>query len=151
MSVTAELCRFPLPTGQYCRQIALKGEYLCRHHRRLLDKTQAETLHEEAMEQLAERLASVDLPDLLEALYGKLNRIRSAFRAHPEAELALIITLERLRTMREDSAESPDSNPLNSNKFHRKLNGINELQRAGFSENPLESMNYRNRPSQKTL
>ena len=136
MSVTAELCRFPLPTGQYCRQIALKGEYLCRHHRRLLDKTQAETLREEAMEQLAERLASLDLPDLLEALYGKLDHLRSAFRAYPEVQVALIITLERLRTMREDSAEAPiptRSTPIN------------------FSENSMESMNYSGPVSQKTI
>jgi hypothetical protein len=136
VSVTAELCRFPLPTGQYCRQIALKGEYLCRHHRRLLDKTQAETARQEAMEQLAERLASLDLPDLLEALYGKLARIHPAFRACPEAKLALIITLERLRAMPEDSATSripPRSNPIN------------------FSENQMKSMNYSGPASQKTL
>jgi hypothetical protein len=136
MSVTADLCRLPLPSGQYCRQIALKGEYLCRHHRRLLDKTEAEALHEEAMERLALKLAALSIPDLLDALYGKLSRVRSAVRAYPEAQLALGITLERLRTMRQDSIEAPippRSTPIN------------------FSENPIESMNYDAPDFQRTL
>lgn len=65
---TAELCRFPLPTGQYCRQIALKDDSFCRHHWRLFMKSQAETSCEEAMEQLAAKLQSLDLPDLLQAV-----------------------------------------------------------------------------------
>lgn len=93
----ATLCQHQLSTGKLCRQITLKDEYFCRHHRRLFHKSENEMIHEEAMERLSAKLQSLDLPDLLHALYGKLTRLRTTVRAHPEAQLALNITLHRLR------------------------------------------------------
>jgi hypothetical protein len=96
MSRPNQLCRYQLPNGQICRQITLKGEDLCRHHHRLNRHSETEIARQEAMERLAAILMSLELPDLLRALYGKLSRIRTTVRSHPEAQLALEITLHRL-------------------------------------------------------
>lgn len=129
MPQTVRLCQFDLPSGQTCRQIALKDEQLCRHHMRLFRESEAEMLREEAMERLAAKLASLALPDLLYALYGKLSRIRTTVRSHPEAQLALEITLHRLleemvQAKHLAEANQPFSTPIN------------------FPENLMESMNH---------
>lgn len=101
MSKPADLCQYDLPNGNLCRQVALKGEQVCRHHRRLFRHSEAEMLHDEAMDRLAAQLRSLDLFGLLRALQTKLNRIQSVVRADPEARLALNIALERLQKRKE--------------------------------------------------
>jgi hypothetical protein len=129
MSRPNELCRYQLPNGETCRQITLKGEHLCRHHHRLNRHSETEMAQQEAMERLAASLVSLELPDLLRALYGKLSRIRTTVRSHPEAQLALEITLHRLleeiiQTYHPAQASQPLSAPIN------------------FPEILIESMNY---------
>lgn len=107
MQKPVELCQYQLPSGQTCRQITLKGESLCRHHRRLSRHSEAETSQEQAMEQLAAKLSALDLPNLLHALYGKLTGIQTTLRSHPEAQLALAITFHRLREIEQRSSRQP--------------------------------------------
>lgn len=136
MSSPRNLCQHQLPTGKLCRQITLKDEYLCRHHRRLFHKSENEMIHEEAMYCLADELQSLDLPDLLHALYGKLTRLRSTVRANPEAQLALAITLERMKQHghnRRNGHAQPAPAPIN------------------FPENPMESMSEQMREFLKVL
>lgn len=122
MSKAATLCQYQLPTGKACRQIALSGEQLCRHHRRLFRHSEAEACQEKAMERLAGELLALDLPGLLYLLYRKLNSIRTTLRSHHEAQLALAIAFQRLREQlgQTDPEELPT--PIN------------------FPENPTESM-----------
>ena len=131
MSRTADLYRHQLPSGQTCRQITLKGEYFCRHHRRLFHKSENEMIHEEAMERLAAELQSLDLPDLLHALYGKLTRLRSTVRANPEAQLALTITLERMKQ------HGHNQRPAHLRSGHSQPAPAP----MNFPENSMESMN----------
>jgi hypothetical protein len=129
MPKQAQLCRYDLPNGKTCRQITLRGEQLCRHHMRLFREDETEMVREKAMERLAANLVSLELPALLYALYGKLSRIRTTVRSHPEAQLALEITLHRLleeivQIGHPEQACQPLSAPMN------------------FSENLMKSMNY---------
>lgn len=123
MSRPADLCCYQLPSGKRCRQITLKQEQFCRHHRRLFRQSESEMALQEAMQRLAGKLLSLDLPDLLETLYATLARVSSTVRTIPEAQLALGITMERLRTELLFTAPEPSPTPVN------------------FPENPMESMN----------
>jgi len=96
MSRTADLCKYDLPNGKLCRQIALKNEQLCRHHSRLFRHSEAQVIHDHAMECLAADLESLPLPCLLRVLHSYLNRIQRAVRGLPEAQVALNIALRRL-------------------------------------------------------
>jgi hypothetical protein len=125
MSRTAALCQSKLATGKTCRQVTLKGESLCRHHRRLFRHSEADARQEQAMERLAAELSSLSLPHLLHALYAKLSAIRTTLRSHPEAQLALAITFHRLQEQLEQAAPK-DRPPTPMN----------------FPECPAESMNY---------
>lgn len=91
------LCAYKLSPDKSCRQISLKGDNYCRHHRRLSRQSEAEAAMMQSMERLAIKLSSLPTPDLLEALYQKLSNIHSVVRAVPEAQVALGITMERLR------------------------------------------------------
>lgn len=122
MSKFVELCQYQLPTGQTCRQITLKDDSLCRHHRRLFRHSEAEICQEQAMERLAAKLLALDLPALLYLLYGKLNSIRTTLRSHHEAQLALAIAFQRLREQLGQTDPEDLPNPTN------------------FPENPAESM-----------
>lgn len=97
MSKPASLCQYDMPNGKLCRQIALKGEQVCRHHMRLFRHGMYEITHQEAMERLEAKLNNLDLSDLLSALQFKLGRLQSAVRADPEAQLTLRVALEHLR------------------------------------------------------
>lgn len=135
---TADLCSYQLPSGKPCRQITLKDEQLCRHHRRLFHQSEAEMALQQSMERLAIKLSSLPTPDLLEALYRKLCYVHSTVRAVPEAQLALGITMERLRTLELLQAElsvlaRPSQTPTN------------------FPENSMKSMNQRVPQFLKTL
>jgi hypothetical protein len=55
-----------------------------------------EITHEEAMDRLQQKLNTLDLPSLLRTLQAKLNNIQTTVRSHPEAQLTLNITLDRL-------------------------------------------------------
>jgi hypothetical protein len=109
MSRSADLCQYDLPNGKLCRQIALKNEQLCRHHRRLHRHSDAQNRHMEAMEILAARLESLPLPELLLALQAHLNRVHRAVRGVPEARLNLDIALRRLEE--ENTAASGQLDP----------------------------------------
>lgn len=56
-----------------------------------------EITRDEAMERLQQTLDTLDLAALLRTLRAKLNKLQSAVRSHPEAQVALNVTLERLR------------------------------------------------------
>lgn len=137
MPQTARLCQFDLPSGRTCRQIALKDEQLCRHHMCLFRESETEMLREEAMEQLALQLSALDLPELLHALCGKLSRIRTNVRSVPEAQLALNITLQRLREIDLATLARDQNQPLSS--------PIN------FPENSMESMSQQTEEFLKLL
>lgn len=141
MSSPRNLCQHQLPTGKLCRQITLKDEYFCRHHRRLFHKSENEMIQEEAMYCLAAELQSLDLPDLLHALYGKLTRLRSTVRANPEAQLALAITLERMKQ------HGHNQRPAHPRSGHSQPapTPIN------FPENSMESMSEQMREFLKVL
>ncbi|MGH9587641.1 MAG: hypothetical protein ACRD3F_11860 [Acidobacteriaceae bacterium] len=89
-------------------------------------RSQAETNREDAIEQLAAKLQSLDLPDLLHVLSGILARLRSTIRTVPEARLALAMTIERLESIKTVPAQ-PSSAPIN------------------FSENSMKSMSQHSR------
>jgi hypothetical protein len=93
----ARLCIYEFPNGKLCRQVALKDEQGCRHHMRPFRHGMYEITHEEARDRLQQKLNTLDLPSLLRTLQAKLNKIQSTLRSHPEAQLTLTITLERLR------------------------------------------------------
>lgn len=101
------LCAFQLSPDKSCRQITLKGDEYCRHHRRLCRQSDAEAAQMQSMERLAIKLSSLPTPDLLEALYRKLCHVHSAVRTLPEAQLALGITMERLRSELSGPASEP--------------------------------------------
>jgi hypothetical protein len=92
----ARLCAYEFPNGKLCRQVALKDEQGCRHHMRPFRHGMYEITHEEAMDRLQQKLNALDLPALLRALQAKLNNIQTTVRSHPEAQLTLNITLDRL-------------------------------------------------------
>ncbi|MGC2162700.1 MAG: hypothetical protein WA634_12375 [Silvibacterium sp.] len=107
----ASLCQFDLPSGKLCRQIALKGEYVCRHHMRLFRQSESEMIRQEAMDDLAERLSAMDLPELLRTLQRQFKRMQRNHRSvsaslSEETQLTLAITLQRI----EESGELPQPN-----------------------------------------
>lgn len=91
------LCAYQLSPEKSCRQITLKGDTYCRHHRRFFRQTEAEAAQMQSLERLAIKLSSLPTPDLLEHLYRKLCLVHSTVRAVPEAQLAIGITMERIR------------------------------------------------------
>lgn len=93
----APLCSHEFPSGKPCRQIPLKDEQLCRHHMRPFRHNMYQVTHDEAMERLRHKLNGLDLAALLRSLQAKLNKIQPVVRSHPEAQLALHATLDRLR------------------------------------------------------
>lgn len=101
MSQPAALCQYDLPNGKLCRQIARKGERLCRHHMRLHRHHMYDALHEIAMAELREKLSTLSLSELLATLHSKLNQSRRAVRGCSEAELTLEIAIQRLRERHE--------------------------------------------------
>ena len=101
MSKPTRLCQYDMPNGKLCRQVALKGEQVCRHHMRLFRHGMYEITHREAMERLEAKLNNLDLSDLLSALQYKLARLQSAVRHDPEAQLTLRVALEHLRKRNE--------------------------------------------------
>lgn len=96
-STPVTLCAYKLSPDKPCRQITLKGDDYCRHHRRFFRQSEAEAAQMQSIERLAIKLSSLPTPNLLEELYRKLCHVQSAVRAVPEAQLALGITMERLR------------------------------------------------------
>ena len=131
----ARLCQYDMPNGKLCRQVALKGEQVCRHHMRLFRHDMYEITHREAMERLEAKLNNLDLLDLLSALQYKLTRLQSTVRADPEAQLTLRVALEHLRkrTEAERSFQQftqqnpmPDiTSPEFSNLFEKFMESMN--------------------------
>ena len=106
MSATksAALCQFDLPSGKTCRQVALKGESVCRHHARHLERNIYEMTHSEAMQHLETRLNQMDLHELLLTLASKLNRIQRTMPAYDEARVTLRIAIKKLQRYNEEDA-----------------------------------------------
>jgi len=97
----ASLCQYDLPSGKLCRQIALKGEQICRHHMRLFRHSESEMIRQEALDDLAERLSAMHLPELLRTLQRQCRRMQRNHRAvsaslSEETQLTLAITLQRI-------------------------------------------------------
>ena len=106
MSATnpAALCQFDLPSGKTCRQVALKGESVCRHHARHLERNMYEITRGEAMQRLEACLNEMDLHELLLTLESKLNRIQRTIPAYDEARVTLRIAIKHLHRYNEDDA-----------------------------------------------
>lgn len=133
----ADLCQHILPSGRPCRQITLKEEYFCRHHRRLFKKADCESAQEGAVLRLVAKVHSLELPGLLKVLYGRLSRLRSVVRASPETQIVLSIALERLRSELQSGSYRPGVKPRQTP--------------ANFPENPMKSMSQHILEFLKTL
>lgn len=93
----ARLCSYEFPDGRLCRQVTLKDEQGCRHHMRPFRHGMYEITRDEAMDRLQQKLNTLDLAALLRTLRATLNKLQSAVRSHPEAQITLNVTLDRLR------------------------------------------------------
>lgn len=104
MSATtpATLCQFDLPSGKLCRQVALKGEQVCRHHARHLERNMYGITRDEAMQRIEARLSEMDLHELLLTLESRLKRIERTMPAFDEARLTLRVTIKQLKRYNED-------------------------------------------------
>jgi hypothetical protein len=97
LNKAANLCQYDMPNGKLCRQVAVKGEQLCRHHRRLFRQQDHIASRQTAEFLFATDLARLELPELLYTLEQKLRRIEYATPAHSEARVTLRVTIQRLR------------------------------------------------------
>ena len=120
MSRHADLCQYDLPNGKLCRQVALKNEQLCRHHRRFVRHTDEQCSRSMAEEIFSAQLTQMDTPTLLHTLEQKLRRIEYATPAHSEARLTLQAALNRLEQQREAAAS------LNPNDFQKLFENFME-------------------------
>lgn len=104
MPMPVRLCQFDLPNGKLCRQVAIKDQYVCRHH--ILNFRDADQLaaREVAMERLEDRLNQMDLPELLLTLERKLKRIVRTMPVFDEARVTLGIAIEQLHRQNEENA-----------------------------------------------
>jgi hypothetical protein len=113
-SKPVRLCQYDLPSGKRCGQIALQGEPLCRHHRRLLyHDHEAASRREERLADLATHLESETLIGMLNILRKNLSGIHRVVRYYPEANTALQAVIERIRQINSSHAHiqtltSPD-------------------------------------------
>lgn len=132
MSMPVRLCTHDLPTGKLCRQVALKGEQVCRHHMRNFRHGMYEITRQEAAERLEARLNQMNLSELLLTLERKLNRIQKTIPAWDEARITLRIALRQLKERNEEDAmllefsqrhPLPDMNSPEWKSLMEKLNG----------------------------
>jgi hypothetical protein len=110
------ICTFTLPNGRLCNAVALRGHALCRHHSNAR-RPRPRRLWEDQLQNRLSRyrceLDAMDLPRLLDALVDKLDLIRTAIPAYPEAQLILTVANNRLLALldscfAEEAAGSPD-------------------------------------------
>ncbi|MFZ0662827.1 MAG: hypothetical protein WAM66_09055 [Acidobacteriaceae bacterium] len=103
-----------MPTGKLCRGVALRNERYCRNHIRNYRLAERERQHDDAMSRLSAQLDAMDIPQLLQTLQLKLDRVTSIVRAYPEARLTLTIVINRLQALN-DPAHNSELNPPESN------------------------------------
>lgn len=112
----APLCTHLMPTGKLCRGIALRNQRYCRNHIRNYRLVELERQHDDAMFRLRAQLDAMDIPQLLQTLQLKLDRITSIVRAYPEARLTLTTVINRLQALN-DPACNPEINQPESNAY----------------------------------
>ncbi|HEX5236574.1 MAG TPA: hypothetical protein VFW25_14740 [Silvibacterium sp.] len=108
------LCTELLPSGKLCRGAALRNHRYCRAHiarHRLLERDRQ---HNEAVYQLRAGLDTMDIPELLQTLEAKLDRITCIVRAYPEARVTLGYVIDRLHAVNAEMSQMQlTSNEIN--------------------------------------
>lgn len=87
------LCAWTLPTGQLCRQPALRGRVLCRAHEKLarIEKLNLQNQH------ISQRIATLDLFALIECLQDTLQ-LASRHRISPSRQRMIYTAVHRRLT-----------------------------------------------------
>lgn len=101
-----DLCQHDLPSGKRCRQIALKGESLCRHHRRnLYHHYEVAMIREDLLANLTAQLESESFIGMLGILRQKLSTVHRVVHYYPEANLALETVIRHIQKINAAFAE----------------------------------------------
>lgn len=137
----APLCQFPLPDGRICRQPALAGECICRHHMRNFRHGAQQFAHEEAMDRYIDSLREMSLPQLLFTLSLKLSKIRKAIPRWDEARVTLEFVIAELRRIITEEAPlfDPDQPAFDEQFIDPELQKLMEQIRELSTHPPHEN------------